>query len=336
MYSSLDEQDPTVLNHCLIVQYKRFVDPLSYILSGLRIRTANFTRMDASAPWGIRSPSGRGVNFVLVVRGSAILWTPDSRQPIALRGGDVFIKLDDTPYRLYDHEDSTLIDCVDVEKLRVGHHIEIGGGGAATTFISGSFELDPLEARPLLQTLPPLLHLKLDQQRSLAFQSVLEMLAVETASSGLGSEAVVSRLFELLLVHAVRAYAAQPGGPTVGWLSAMGDRHLAEALKAMHGAPAEGWTVESLARAAGMSRSSFAARFKAVVGKAPLDYLTQWRMYCATRLLHQGNLALSEVSREVGYESVAAFNRVFRREIAMTPGAFRKAGMEGFAHAHNA
>jgi AraC-like DNA-binding protein len=302
------------------------MDPLTDILSGLHIRTASFTRMDATAPWGVTSPGERGVNFVLVVRGAAILTTPDNPQPIALRSGDVFLKLDGTPYRLYDHEDSTLIDCVDVEKQRVDNHIEIGGGGALTTFVSGAFELDVLAARPLLRALPSLLHLKLDQHRSLAFQSVLEMLALETEAPGLGSEAVVSRLFELLFVHAIRAYSLQPGGPTRGWLGAIADRHLAKALEAMHGAPAEDWTVESLARAAGMSRSGFAARFKTVVGLSPLDYLTQWRMYCATRLLQRGDLALSEVSRQVGYESVAAFNRMFRRETAMTPGAFRKSG----------
>jgi AraC-like DNA-binding protein len=304
------------------------MDPLTDILSGLRIRHANFTRMDASAPWGVNSPGESGVNFVLLVRGSAILSTPGSPQPIALRSGDVFIKLDDSPYRLYDREDSALIDCVEVEKLRVGNHIQVGGGGAVTTFISGWFALDALEAGPLMRVLPPLLCLKLDQHRSLAFQSVLEMLALETESPGMGAEAVVSRLFELLFVHAIRAFSMQPGGPTRGWLGAIADRHLALALEAMHGAPAQDWTVESLARTAGMSRSGFAARFKTVVGQPPLDYLTQWRMHCATRLLQQGNVALSEVARQVGYESVAAFNRVFRRETDMTPGAFRKAGLQ--------
>jgi AraC-like DNA-binding protein len=129
-----------------------------------------------------------------------------------------------------------------------------------------------------------------------------------------------------LFVHAIRAYSMQPGGPSGGWLAAIADRHLARALEAMHAAPAQDWTVESLARTASMSRSGFAARFKAVVGLSPLDYLTQWRVYCATRLLLQGDAALSDISRQVGYESVAAFNRVFRRETATTPGAFRKAG----------
>ena len=307
------------------------MDPLNDLLSGLRIRSANFTRMDALAPWGVRSPGERGVNFVLLVRGSAILTTPDSPRPVALRGGDVFMLLDETPYRLYDDAASALIDCVEVEKLRVGHHIRIGGDGALTTFISGAFDLDALDGGPLLRALPPLLHLALDGHRSVAFQSVLEMLAVETESPGMGSGAVVSRLFELLFVHAIRAYSTQPGGPTGGWLGAIADRHLGRALQAMHGAPAEDWTVESLARTAGMSRSGFAARFKAVVGQSPVDYLTQWRMHCAARLLQQGNVALADVARQVGYESVAAFNRVFRRETAMTPGAFRKAGQGGLA-----
>ena len=131
------------------------MDPLSDILAGLRIRTANFTRMDASAPWGVRSPGEPGINFVLLLRGSALLTTPSNPQPIALRSGDVFIRLDDTPYRLFDHQDSALIECVDVEKLRVDNYINIGGGGAVTTFISGSFNLDAMEAGPLLRGLPP-------------------------------------------------------------------------------------------------------------------------------------------------------------------------------------
>jgi AraC-like DNA-binding protein len=300
------------------------MDPLTDILSGMRIRGALFTRLDASAPWGIASSGEQAIKFVLVVRGSAILTTTDQPQHIALRGGDVFIMLDDQPYRVYDHENSQMVDCVEVEKSRIGHRIAIGGGGPVTSFVSGFFDLDQMEAKPLLKALPKLIHLKLDKDRGLSFQSVLELLASETEAPGLGSEAVISRLFELLFIHAIRAYSTKPEGPTHGWLAAVRDRHLAYSLEAIHGDPSQAWTVESLARISGMSRSNFAARFKSIVGQTPLEYLTQWRMYCATRLLQQGQ-TLAEVSQKVGYESVAAFNRVFRREIEMTPGAFRKA-----------
>jgi len=233
--------------------------------------------------------------------------------------------LDAEPYRMFDHEDSRTIDCIEVEKLRVGNRIEVGGGGAVTTFVSGFFDIDAAEVRPLVGVLPKLLHLKLDQSRSLAFQSVLELLALETERPGLGSEAVISRLFELLFVHAIRAYSVQPNDLTQGWLAALSDRHLALSPEAMHADPAAAWTVETLARASGMSRSAFASRFKAVVGQPPLEYLTGWRVHRAVRLLQQRNTSLSEVSRRVGYESVAAFNRVFKRETGTTPGAFRRA-----------
>ncbi|WP_454858286.1 AraC family transcriptional regulator [Rhizobium binxianense] len=300
------------------------MDPLAEIFTQMRVRKASFTRLDATAPWGFVSKGEQAVKFVMVVRGSGILTSGRSADPIPLRSGDVFIMLDDEPYRLFDHEGSQMIDCVDVEKLRVGHRIELGGGGALTTFVSGAFEIDALDAQPLLAVLPKLLHLKLDQSRSLAFQSVLELLAAETEAPGLGSEAVTSRLFELLFVHAIRAFASQPEGPTHGWLAAVADRNLLHAIKAIHAEPARNWTVELLAREAGMSRSAFASRFKAVVGRTPLEYLTQWRIYSATRMIQRRGAALAEVSRNVGYESLAAFNRAFKKETGQTPGAFRK------------
>jgi AraC-type DNA-binding domain-containing proteins len=300
------------------------MDPLAEIFTQMRVRKASFTRLDASAPWGFVSKGEQAVKFVMVVRGSGILTSGHSPDPIPLRSGDVFIMLDDEPYRLFDHEGSQMIDCVDVEKLRVGHHIELGGGGALTTFVSGAFEIDALDAQPLLTVLPKLLHLKLDQNRSLAFQSVLELLAAETEAPGLGSEAVTSRLFELLFVHAIRAFASQPKGPTHGWLAAVVDRNLLHAIKAIHAEPARNWTVELLAREAGLSRSAFASRFKAVVGRTPLEYLTQWRIYRATRMIQRRGAALAEVSRNVGYDSPAAFNRAFKKETGQTPGAFRK------------
>ncbi len=303
------------------------MDPLSDILAGTRIRDAQFTRLDASAPWGFASKGVTGVQFVLVLRGSAILSAASRAEPVTLRSGDVFMMVDDEPYRLHDQASSLTIDCVEVEKLRMGNRIAVGGGGAVTSFISGIFQLDPHEAGPLLDALPRLLLLQLDQSRSLAFQSVLELLAVETEEPRMGSQAAVSRLFELLFLHAIRAYASQAGAPTQGWLAAIADRQLVRAVEAMHTEPAKGWTVEELARLAGMSRSAFAVRFRSVVGQTPLDYLTQWRMFTATRLMQQPRMALAEVAAQVGYESVAAFNRVFKRATGVTPGTFRKAAV---------
>lgn len=140
----------------------------------------------------------------------------------------------------------------------------------------------------------------------------------------IGSDAVIGRLFELLFVHAIRAHASQTPTATRSWLAAISDRNLGPVIRSMHASLDEGWTVESLARLAGMSRSAFAARFKNVVGEAPLEYLTRWRIHKAIQMLRSGQHSLSAISANIGYESEASLNRVFKRAVGMTPGAFRR------------
>ncbi|MET3855342.1 AraC family transcriptional regulator [Rhizobium sp. OAE497] len=300
------------------------MDPLSDIFSSLRIRKAKFTTLDATAPWGVVSNGDPSIKFVLVVRGSGVLTTRENPEPVALRAGDVFIMFGDEPYRVFDHERSRIEDCVDVEALREGNRIQFGGGGSTTTFISGFFDVDSLDARPLLNVLPKLLHLKSEQNRSRAFEAVLELLAAEAETPGLGSEAVVRRLFELLFVHAIRAYSQQFGTTKTGWLAAVADKNLAQAMEAMHANPQTPWTVDRLAQKAGMSRSAFAARFKHVVGQAPLAYLTEWRIYQAARLIEANAGKISVIGRRVGYQSEAAFTKAFRKLLGHAPGEYRK------------
>lgn len=148
------------------------MDKLSKIFAAPRIKEAKFTRLEASAPWGIVSPGERVVKFVHVVGGSAVLTTPDSFEPTRLLSGDVFLLLDDAAYKIFDDERSLLIDCVDVERGRAGDRIEFGGGGATTTFISGSFEIERFERDSVLDVLPQFLHLKESEGRTAAFASV--------------------------------------------------------------------------------------------------------------------------------------------------------------------
>lgn len=300
------------------------MDPLTEIFTEMNINWATFTRLEATAPWAWASAGDAAVTFVLVVRGSGVLAVDGYPEPFPLCGGDVFIMLDDKPYQMYDRKGSLPIPCAEIEKLRIGDRIEVGGGGAPTTFISGYFDMNAIELHPLSSMLPGLLHLKLDHTRSLAFHSVLELLATETETPSLGADAVVRRLFELLFIHAIRAYCAQTDGAVKGWMAAIGDQQLMDAIHAIHADPAQKWTVASLAKEAGMSRSAFAARFRTVVGVTPLEYVTRWRLHRASRQIRTSDAPLAKVAYDAGYESVAAFNRLFKRETGLTPGAFRK------------
>ncbi|WP_454857744.1 AraC family transcriptional regulator [Rhizobium binxianense] len=304
------------------------MDPLTEIFSTMNIKKAGFTRLNAYAPWGVQSHGDAAVNFVLVVGGTAILTTRSHPGSILLREGDVFILLGDEPYRLYDDEGSTMTACVDVEALRVGNRIQFGGGGAVTTFISGFFEIDRRHAKPLSSVLPATLHLKREENRSAAFQSVLELLASETEGVRLGSEAASARLFELLFIHAVRAFVEEYSMPKTGWLAAAADRNLAPAIRAIHAEPGTAWTVEMLAKTAGMSRSAFASRFKSVVGQTPLNYVTDWRIHKAGRLMENDSLRIAGIARSVGYASEAAFTKAFKKVTGSKPSEFRKAAAQ--------
>jgi len=125
-------------------------------------------------------------------------------------------------------------------------------------------------------------------------------------------------------VQAIRSHLNNTSENDVGWLAALSDRRIGLAMRALHGKPADAWTVAKLASLANMSRSAFAARFKARLGEAPLEYLTRWRMFRAGVLLRSTQRSLAEIANEVGYESDAALSKAFHRVVGMTPGAFRK------------
>src|SRR6202011_5842136 len=172
--------------------------------------------------------------------------------------------------------------------------------------------------------LPRFLHLRLDQNRSRTFQSVLDILAEETAQPRMASSSLISCLYELLFVYAIRAYASSSAAPPKGWLAAMSDKHLSKAIEAMHLDLDRRWSVASLAREARMSRSAFALRFRTVLGQTPLEYLTQWRMYRAGVMIRSNNTSLFEVASAVGYGSESSFSRVFRREMGLAPREYRR------------
>src|ERR1700730_745215 len=263
-------------------------DPLSEIFGSMRIQEAVYKRLEATAPWGVHysGDTGPRIRFMLVVRGSALLRFKNSRRTFSLSTGDLFIFiLNDEPFTLLDHPRSAVVDSSEVLKREVDSVIHYGGGGPLTTLVAGSFGMSTFGA-PLISTiLPRFLHLRLDQNRSHACQSVLDLLAAETAQPGIASSCLISCLYESLFVYAIRAYASSSAAPPRGWLAAMSAKHLSKAIQAMHSRLDRSWSIASLAREARMSRSAFALKFKAVLGQTPLKYLTQWRMYRAGAMI---------------------------------------------------
>jgi AraC-like DNA-binding protein len=161
----------------------------------------------------------------------------------------------------------------------------------------------------------------------------MQALASEMAEQAPGSEVVASRLAEVLFIQVLRTHIASGPERNKGWLRAVFDPQMGTALSAIHDSVNTPWTVESLAEAAGMSRSAFAARFKELLGQTPLEYVTEWRMQKAMQLLQQRDTKLIDVARSVGYESGAAFSKAFKRVVGANPGEYLKRGFEGHGNA---
>ncbi len=321
------------------------MDPITDLFDTLHVVGVVHARLEATAPWGLArdaeaanqpshpAPADEGspsrlAHFGMVSRGNCWLSVKGLPEPIALAGGDCFLLPPGSSYALRDHPRTPARSFCEAAPKERSNVIHYGGGGASTTIISGWFRFGPLSVEPLQRLLPHLILIKADQAQTLALHTTLGLLASEMAEPAPGAEVMVNRLADILFIQCVRAHiASRSEGCKSGWLRAIFDPKIGAALNAMHAEVAEPWTVATLAAAAGMSRSAFAARFKELLGETPLEYLTNWRMYKATALLQGEDEKLFQVARSVGYDSDAAFGKTFKRVMGVTPSAYRRSAV---------
>jgi len=190
--------------------------------------------------------------------------------------------------------------------------------------VAGAFRYGAGRKIPLFESLPSVIHISASDARvSPWLSSTVQLLIAESAAHSAGGTVVVSRLVDVLFVQALRTFIMSDNCQDCG-LRALGDPHIGKALQLVHERPAEAWTVEGLARAVGLSRSAFAARFTELVGEPPLEYVSRWRMTKAAELLRESNLSMLAVAERAGYRSEAAFNRAFKRHEGTAPARYRR------------
>jgi AraC-like DNA-binding protein len=346
----VDENCSNVQRFCLFVQeLERNVDPISDIFRTMHITAFGQHRLEATAPWGLIqekqaeekvTPSGKRISptdlahFAMLSRGNCWLNVEGIPDAIPLTGGDCFLLARDTSIVLRDSPRTRPRSTFrEIATKANGNVVHYGGGGIPTTIVCGSFSFDRASLRPITQLLPSFILIKADQARTLALHNTMQALALEMAEQAPGSGVVATRLAEVLFIQILRAHIASGPERNKGWLRAVFDPQLGTALSAIHDRVNTGWTVESLAEAAGMSRSAFAARFKELLGQTPLEYVTAWRMQKAIQLLEQRDKKLIDVARLVGYESDAAFSKAFKRVVGSNTGEYIKRGYQNQGHA---
>ncbi|MGE5640024.1 MAG: AraC family transcriptional regulator [Clostridia bacterium] len=315
------------------------MDLLSDVLASLRLDGAMYVNAEFTAPWCIRGECGLAsvqerlagaehvAFFHYLVEGTCNLRLAGGGETISAKAGDLVLFPSEGRHLM--GSDLHLVPMEgDAELTREGdlYWMRHGGGGAMTRFACGYVACSRTVYRLLLQALPPIVRIPLGTGSASPLVSELLRTALrESAAGGPGARSVLARLAELLFMEAVRRYAESAGTPPQGWLAGARDPHVGRALAALHAEPGRPWTVDELASASLLSRSALAARFSALVGESPMQYLTRWRLALAADALRSSGEAIARVAERAGYESEAAFNRAFKREYGRPPAAWRRA-----------
>jgi AraC-like DNA-binding protein len=213
--------------------------------------------------------------------------------------------------------------------------VRFGSGAPRTVGAGGRFTFDDEMSSLLLSLLPQLIHIRRSSPHARSLRAVLELIRFETDETRPGAAAITGSLANIVLVNILRAYLASDSRP-VGWLGALADPKIGRALGLMHGAVARRWKIEDLASLVGMSRTTFAERFKALVGVPPLDYLIRWRMTIARSALKSDHPGLASIATNIGYESETAFSQAFKRMYGVSPGRYRAQARSVHQEVHDA
>ncbi len=294
------------------------MDPLSDVLSLLKPRSYVSGGFDVGGDWSIAFSRHEGIKCYAVLSGRCWLAVDGVADPVRLKSGDCFLLPRGLPFRLASDLTLTPVEFAAIHAIKRNGVIASVNGGGDFLLAGTHFLLAGAHAEILLGALPPIVHIRGESDRAVLRWS-MERMRQELREPRPGRHLIAEHLAHMMLVQALRAHLAEGLSGSVGWLFALADPQMSVAIHAMHDDPAHSWTLQELAETVGMSRSSFAAKFKETVGATPIDYLIRWRMLLAGDRLKNSGDPISVISQSLGYESESAFSTAFKRVMGCSP-----------------
>lgn len=310
------------------------LDLLSDILTRLSLKGTLYFRSSFSEPWGVRVPAFSNVaRFHYAHRGDCLIYLPSSGQTLMLAQGDLAIVPHGAQHVL--HCPITVPpDAIELEEVVErsgfkGDGVLVWGGDGGKRdiqLICGHFSLAPGVRHMIYDRLPPLLHIPNYGEAAGAWlDATLRVIGAEAGGARLGGDLIALKMSEAIFAQAIRTYIENNEGGDHS-LSGFADRRLARALRAFHREPQGNWSIDGLAREAGMSRTAFAVSFAGKFGVTPLHYMTSWRIQIARQALIEDSASVADAAAIAGYASESAFSRVFKRETGVSPASCRSIG----------
>jgi AraC-like DNA-binding protein len=301
-------------------------DGLSTVLRDVNVRSVVYCLSDFSAPWGFRVEHSPVAKFHVLLHGTAVLTVGDT-PPVRLNTGDLVLLPHGDSHAICDQPGSSMRQ---LDAILADHPVDdagrlsYGGNGSLTRLLCGGFELSPALPDVLADFLPPIL--TLDSAAGLVrwLEPLFALLREETQASAPGASAIFAKLADVFVTQALRSYLSAADGLVRLGLPAMPDPDITRIVRMMRARPQARWSVDAMAHSAGMSRTSFNARFRAVVGEPPMAYLTQLRLTRGAGYLSATTKNVREVAHLVGYDNEASFSKAFSRLFGRPPGAYRR------------
>lgn len=300
-------------------------DAVTDALTAIRVRSSIYCLSDLRAPWGFRVEGANVAKFHLVLEGHCWLQA-DGRDPVPLQAGDLAILAGGDAHEMLDEPGSRVLaldSLIAAHPLDASARLRYGGSGARTRLLCGGFSLDNPHA--LTTLMPPILRLDgASTGISSWLEPVFALVRQEAEQAAPGAQAIFARLAEVFLTQALRSYLI--GAEQAGLLSLRisQDTQVGKAATLLGQHPDREWTLQSLAREVGMSRSLLAARFRAVTGESPMRHLARVRLGQAAGYLTTGSLSIEAIARRTGYASTASLSKAFKREFGVSPGTYRR------------
>jgi AraC-like DNA-binding protein len=303
------------------------MDPLSQIIGLLKPQAVFWRVVEAHNAWTISFRPTNIVVFGQLIEGACHIEREDGIT-LDFEAGDFLLMAAPPNWTMTAHGGaSTAIDFEDViEDPRI--LLSRAPANEITRFMAGNFAFSSAN-RDLVSTLMlPIVHIRSNDVAALRLRGLLATLGEEATSERPGRSLVLDRLLELVLIEALRYRPSEIGNSGSSLLSGLADPRIGNALRIMHADPKQAWTLSTLARKVGMSRSAFASRFLQLVGVPPIEYLATWRMRLAKSALASSEVSMVDIAELAGYQSVSAFSTAFKRQTGLSPTIYMRSLQE--------
>lgn len=304
-------------------------DMISELLRGMRLSGVKYRRIETTAPFGVSFAYVAGkAQFHFVSQGTALL-RMESGARFTLNSGDALFIPNGNAHALLSEENATVIPVSAYPSESICNSVcaitcEPCPQGDKTVIFSGCMDFELGGMQPLIKAMPEVMMVSRLMSTWPEIHPLLAAMERESMTRQVGFAGILARLADVVAALIVRGWVEAGCGKGTGWVQVLRDPRLSRAIYAMHQQPGVNWSVAELAKEAGTSRSVFAERFLSATGTTPAKYLSELRMRLAIQYIRHENQPIETVALRLGYGSLAAFSRAFKRIVGQAPGAIRE------------